>query len=218
MLISFLKRSYQVGGLIGVLSLDAVFYLMRTQNLEFPNFYDNLYAILDESCLRAVYRVKLFKFLRLFLSSTMVPAYVVAGIIKRLSRLSLAAPPSAIVWIVPFIYNVLHDYPAIRVMIHREDVIFEDGDLFIANEKDLSKCRALESSLWEINALEKHYWPRIAKLPVILREKYTRPVYSLDEIAEGINEVDTCMASGEELGHKWSQRPAISMDIPDRVF
>lgn len=53
-----------------------------------------------------------------------LPATLLASFIKRLSRLSLNAPPAAIVMIIPFTYNVLKRHPALMVMIHR----VPDGD------------------------------------------------------------------------------------------
>jgi hypothetical protein len=52
-----------------------------------------------------------------------LPATLLASFVKRLSRLSLNAPPSAIITIIPFTYNILRRHPALMIMIHRsEDV------------------------------------------------------------------------------------------------
>lgn len=48
-----------------------------------------------------------------------LPAILLASFIKRLSLLSLNAPPAAIIMIIPFTYNVLKRHPALMVMIHR---------------------------------------------------------------------------------------------------
>ena len=49
----------------------------------------------------------------------MLPANLLASFVKRLARLSLNAPPAAIVMIIPFTYNILKQHPALMVMIHR---------------------------------------------------------------------------------------------------
>lgn len=50
-----------------------------------------------------------------------LPANLLASFIKRLSRLSLTAPPAAIIMAVPFTYNILKRHPALMSMIHRAD-------------------------------------------------------------------------------------------------
>lgn len=52
-----------------------------------------------------------------------LPATLVASFVKRLSRLSLAAPPAAIVMLIPFSYNMLRQHPALMAMIHRTDEV-----------------------------------------------------------------------------------------------
>jgi U3 small nucleolar RNA-associated protein 19 len=65
----------------------------------------------------------------LFLSSTLLPATLLASFIKRLSRLSLNAPPAAVVMIIPFTYNILKKHPALMVMIHRDGDSGFEGEL-----------------------------------------------------------------------------------------
>lgn len=48
-----------------------------------------------------------------------LPSALVAAFIKRLARLSLSAPPAAIVTVIPFIYNLLKLHPGCMTMIHR---------------------------------------------------------------------------------------------------
>lgn len=61
-----------------------------------------------------------------------LPAVLVASFVKRLSRLSLNAPPAAIVVIIPFIYNMLRRHPSLMQMIHRTaDSQTEEGQHFL---------------------------------------------------------------------------------------
>lgn len=48
-----------------------------------------------------------------------LPASLLASFVKRLSRLSLAAPPAAIIMIIPLTYNLLKRHPALMEMIHQ---------------------------------------------------------------------------------------------------
>ena len=53
------------------------------------------------------------------MSSSHLPANLVASFIKRLSRLALSASPAAIVTVVPFVYNLLKRHPSCMVLVHR---------------------------------------------------------------------------------------------------
>lgn len=213
----FLSHAYDSGGLNGVLALDSLFVLIREHNLDFPSFYDRLYALLDADTINSAYRIRLLKFLDIFMSSTMIPAYIVAGIAKRLSRLSLGANSCTILWIVPFVYNLLWRYPACRTLVHKK-VDESWVDPFKSDEPSLAKCGALESSLWEINALENHYWSKIAKLPQIFREKFTKPPFDMNEIIDELDNDLELDGATEELGHRWSKRPPVQSYICEALF
>jgi len=65
------------------------------------------------------YRARFFRMADVFLSSSLLPAYLVAAFVKRLARLSLVAPPQAILVNLVFLYNLLLRHPQCLVMIHR---------------------------------------------------------------------------------------------------
>jgi hypothetical protein len=71
-------------------------------------------------------------FTTLTTQSRHLPAALLASFVKRLARLSLTAPPAAIIMIIPFIYNVLKRHPALMVMIHRIDDEAELGRHLVA--------------------------------------------------------------------------------------
>jgi U3 small nucleolar RNA-associated protein 19 len=120
---------------------------------DYPSFYTRLYAFLDQDLLHLKYRSRFFRLTELFLSSTSVyapknilrkrdylfwplflrhlPATLLASFVKRLSRLSLTAPPSSIVITIPFIYNILKRHPTLMCMIHRDGEVPEpyEGEL-----------------------------------------------------------------------------------------
>jgi U3 small nucleolar RNA-associated protein 19 len=217
LLSDFLSAAYRSGGMNGVLALEGLFILIREYNLDFPEFYDNLYAILDASIFYASYRTRLLKLVGVFMSSTMLPAYVVAGIVKRVSRLCLTAPPAAIIWAIPFSYNLLWKYPACRVMIHR-DVPQNWVDPYNPTETSLANCRALESCLWELSSLESHVWPRVAKLSTLFCEKFSKPPFDLDSIVKEIEDIQLQKVASEELSHKWTRRPPTCITINGALF
>ncbi|KAF9602966.1 hypothetical protein IFM89_032969, partial [Coptis chinensis] len=58
MLCDFLTRSYHVGGVTSVMALSSLYILMTQHGLEYPNFYEKLYALLEPSIFMAKHRAK----------------------------------------------------------------------------------------------------------------------------------------------------------------
>ncbi|NWX70302.1 NOC4L protein, partial [Alca torda] len=181
LMIDFLTVAYGIGGAISLLALNGLFILIHQHNLEYPDFYKKLYSLLDPSIYHVKYRARFFHLADLFLSSSHLPAYLVAAFIKRLSRLALTAPPAALLMVIPFICNLFRRHPACKVLVHRpngpEDM---SEDPYIMEEESPSESRALESSLWEIRALQNHYHPDVAKVAAVLNQ-------SLSEIEDDIS-------------------------------
>lgn len=55
-----------------------------------------------------------------------LPAYLVAAFAKRLARLALTAPPTALLILLPFIYNLIRRHPSCRVLLHKPSA--DDGE------------------------------------------------------------------------------------------
>ncbi|KAL6301095.1 CBF-domain-containing protein [Sparassis latifolia] len=171
------------GGAVGLLALNALFVLMKEYNLDYPLFYNRLYGFLDRDVLHLKHRARFFRLTELFLSSTHLPAVLVASFVKRLARLSLDASPSAIVMIIPFIYNLLRKHPALMCMIHRvEDDM--NADSFDARESNPTLTNALNSSLWELHAQKDHYHAVVSTLACIFEEAFTRPTYAMEDFLD----------------------------------
>ncbi|KAK9477328.1 CBF/Mak21 family-domain-containing protein [Lipomyces japonicus] len=217
-LMDFLTDSYNAGGVISLLSLNALFVLMHKHNLDYPNFYQKLYALLDRNLMHVRYRSRFFRLLDLFLSSTHLSANIVASFIKRLSRLALTSPPSAIVIIIPFIYNLLKRHNTCNHMIHR--VEFDAGqfangnDPFDPAEPDPNMTRALESSSWELQALQQHFHPNVATLAKIMSEPFNKPSYNLEDFLD--HSFATMLDA--EFSKSVRKPPAIEHDVPAVMF
>ncbi|KFV76842.1 Nucleolar complex protein 4, partial [Struthio camelus australis] len=181
LMIDFLTVAYGMGGAISLLALNGLFILIHQHNLEYPDFYKKLYSLLDPSIYHVKYRARFFHLADLFLSSSHLPAYLVAAFIKRLSRLALTAPPEALLMVVPFICNLFRRHPACKVLVHRPDGPEDlSEDPYIMEEEEPSESRALESSLWELQSLQNHYHPDVAQAAAILNQ-------SLSEIEDDIS-------------------------------
>ncbi|CAN0140853.1 unnamed protein product, partial [Hapterophycus canaliculatus] len=85
-LADFLTAAYDLGGVQSVLALDALFLLMQSHDLDYPGFYDSLYRLVTPDMMHAKYRARFFRMVDLCLTSSHVPAYVVAAFLKRFSR------------------------------------------------------------------------------------------------------------------------------------
>lgn len=159
---SFQKLSNKIspsGGVSSLLSLNGLFELIQKKNLDYPNFFPKLYALFDRNLMHVKYRSRFFRLVEMFLSSTHLPAVLVASFMKRMCRLCLTAPPAAIVTVIPFIYNLLRLHPTCTFLLHRvtKDTEYQAAmrkagfqDPFDEEETDPMKTGALESSLWEL--------------------------------------------------------------------
>ncbi|XP_006640308.2 nucleolar complex protein 4 homolog [Lepisosteus oculatus] len=183
LMIDFLTAAYDVGGAISLLALNGLFVLIHEHNLDYPDFYKKLYSLLEPSIFHVKYRARFFHLANLFLSSSHLPVYLVAAFVKRLSRLALTAPPAALLMIIPFICNLIRRHPSCRVLIHRPSAAEATcEDPYVMEETDPVLCHAMESSLWELQTLQKHYHPDVAKAAAVINKP-------LSELEDDLNEV-----------------------------
>jgi len=193
LLMDFLTDSYNSGGSTSLLALSGVFFLIQEKNLDYPSFYRKLYSLLDRDILNSKHRSRFLRLLDLFLGSTHLPAALVASFLKRLSRLTLNAPPSGIVPIIPWIYNILKKHPTCTFMIHRvprgveaKKLLEAQGmaDPFLMDEEDPMETNAIDSCLWEIVTLQSHFHPNVASLAKIISEQFTKHAYNLEDFLD----------------------------------
>ncbi|XP_053557850.1 nucleolar complex protein 4 homolog [Bombina bombina] len=185
LMIDFLTAAYEIGGAISLLALNGLFMLIHQHNLEYPDFYKKLYCLLDPSVFHVKYRARFFHLANLFLSSTHLPVYLVAAFAKRLARLSLTAPPQALLMIIPFICNLIRRHPACRPLIHRPAATTDlMMDPYCMDEPDPAKCRALESSLWELEALQTHYHPDVVRAANVISRALSTQESDISELLE----------------------------------
>jgi U3 small nucleolar RNA-associated protein 19 len=165
MLADFLTQSYNKGGLISVLALNSLFILMNNYNLEYANFFQKVYQLLDSSIFATKYKDRFFQLLDMFLMSTHLSAHLVAAFVKKLSRMSLTCPPADLKFLVLFVYNLLIRHQNCKVLIHNgvKRLLDPRDDPFDINCMDYDKCNALKSSLWEIQSLKTHYSYYVSK-------------------------------------------------------
>eukprot|EP00762_Andalucia_godoyi_P000207 ANDGO_02344.mRNA.1 Uncharacterized protein C1604.06c len=196
LLIDFLRDSYNRGGVISLLALHGIFTLIVKYNLDYPDFYKKLYALFEPTVFMAKYRARFFKLADLFLTSPLLPAYVVGAFAKRTARLCLTASPAGILSAIPFIYNLLKRHASCMQLIHRS--VHTDSatavrsnasavssnlstDPYLADEVDPAKCNALASSLWELDTLKSHYCPSVARLVKLFEQEFKKDALDISE-------------------------------------
>lgn len=222
LLMDFLTDCYNTGGSISLLALSGVFYLIQERNLDYPAFYAKLYSLLDADILHSKYRSRFFRLLDTFLASSHLPAALVASFIKRTSRLSLNAPPSAIVTIVPWMYNLFKKHPTCTFMMHRvprteeeREKLANEGleDPFNPDEEDPMETGAIDSCIWEIVQLQSHYQPNVATITKIVSEQFTKQVYNMEDF------LDHSYASllEAEMTKNVRKAPVVEFQIPKRI-
>ncbi|BGP15787.1 hypothetical protein JCM10213_005731 [Rhodosporidiobolus nylandii] len=186
-LMDWLVDCADVGGTVGILALNGLFTLMTKHGLEYPDFYTKLYSLLDRSVLHVRYRPRFFRLLDIFMSSSHLPATLVASFVKRLARLALSASPAAIVTVVPFIYNLLKRHPACMPLIHRStegDDYDWSKDPFNNLSADPTDTGALDSSLWELAALQQHYLASVSGLAKVFSEVMNKQSYAMEDFLD----------------------------------
>lgn len=183
----FLLDSYDLGGIISLLSLNGIFVLMTEHGFEFEQFYQKLYTIVTPDLFQTKHRFRVFELCFVFLKSPHVPSYILASFVKKFSRLSLSAPSSSCLFILAIVHNLLRRNPSIRCLQNRPNptVAGLSTDVFVESERDLTETRALESSLWEVKSLTSHYCPRVAILAkrLVTTENWPRVDWDLQEFA-----------------------------------
>ncbi len=153
-LMDFLNASFELGGVISILSLNGIFVLITKYNLyvlllhqltdysDFPEFYSRLYSLFEPSLFYTKYRNRFWKLALVFLCSAYLPAYLVAAFIKKIARLMLGAPPGGCISAMIFIWNLLQRHPECRILIHRPQK--EDKRLLLLGVTNVEETAPLE--------------------------------------------------------------------------
>ncbi|KAK6841321.1 nucleolar complex protein [Apiospora arundinis] len=222
-LADFLTDSYNTGGSTSLLALSGIYYLIRERNLSYDSFYAKLYSLLDSDILHSKHRSRFLRQMDTFLSSTHLPAALVASFIKRLARLSLNAPPAAVVAAVPWMYNMFMKHPSTTFMMHRvprtkeDKVMIENNgyeDVFDANEPDPMKTNAIESCIWEMVQLQDHYHPNVSVICKVLGEQFTKQSYNQEDFLD--HSYQSFLEA--EFSKQIRKPPVVEFMIPKRVF
>uniref|UniRef100_A0A131Z008 U3 small nucleolar RNA-associated protein 19 n=1 Tax=Rhipicephalus appendiculatus TaxID=34631 RepID=A0A131Z008_RHIAP len=196
----FFIESYNRGGSYSLLALNGLFLLIHRYHLDYPNFYEKLYALLEPGVFYEKYRARFFFLTDLFLSSSHLPAYLVASFAKRLARMALQAPPYALLYVVPFIGNLLIRHRSLATMINDSSDRDVSVDPYDVEQENPSKSQAADSSLWELKTLQSHWHPTVAKKAKFIDDNLPRMEWDFSErLEEGYAEM---MKRAKSAKHK----------------
>lgn len=214
------------GGLPAALALHALFVLVTRHGLEYPRFYERLYTLLDARTIRFRHRARLLSLTDAFLASPMVPATTAAAFAKRFARLALHAEPPVAAVCVAFVHNLVRRHPALVQLLHRDNQSpDEDGagvdapsaagsgsvyagvDPYDPSERDPTRSRALESSLWEVAVLRRHDCPAVALAAESLDEDLTDRRKTAEVDVGALVAISTAAMVDRELSRKIKQAP-----------
>ena len=92
LLMDFLKDSVDQQGVIALLGLNGLWTLIRDHNLDYPDFFPRLYALLDRNLLHTKYRSRFFRLLDTFPSSTHLPESLISALSSVSPASSLRGP------------------------------------------------------------------------------------------------------------------------------
>ncbi|KAI6150679.1 hypothetical protein BKA82DRAFT_4118529 [Pisolithus tinctorius] len=132
LVMDWISACVDIGGTVGLLALNA------------------------SDVLHLKHRARFFRLTELFLSSTHLPAALLASFVKRLSRLSLRTG--------------------------EDDEPF--NDTYIADEINPNVTNAIDSSLWELLSHRNHYDAAVSTLARIFEEAFTKPGYSMEDFLD----------------------------------
>ena len=171
------------------------------------------------------YRERIYKLLHLCLLSSHLPAYLVAAFLKRLARLSLTAPPTGALYVIPLIYNMLKRHPQCEPLIQRGRLgavssvstnnqrNAKESDPYLFHEMNPKDTHALESSLWELRALQDHYCPAVSSLAAAFDEQ-EKDKFKMDDFVNASYSALFTQSMKRGLRKKSSPEMTYSFDNP----
>jgi U3 small nucleolar RNA-associated protein 19 len=212
----FFMSAYNHTGVVSILALDGLFLLMTEGGLEYPDFYKQLYKLITPSLFYVKYRIKFFRLLDKCLSrNEMLPAHIIAAFTKRLVRCSLNAPVPGILFVLALTSNLLRRHPEAACLVHRDGSELEEG--FDAMTDDPEQAGALQSSLWELGALEKHCYPAVVTLAKAVgrKEEEKAPMHHLEDF---LGQTYKSLFEQERKRLKQKRKTPLTFHKPESLF
>ena len=98
--------------------IEGLFKLIVEFNLDYPDFFDSLYRLMNPSIFSAKYRAKFFNLLTKSLKSTNISAYMAASFIKRFAQISIFGPSPTAIFCISQIASMIRSHPQVVSVIN----------------------------------------------------------------------------------------------------
>ncbi|CAL5354820.1 unnamed protein product [Camellia sinensis] len=197
MLCDFLTRSYDIGGVISVMALSSLYILMTQHGLEYPNFYEKLFALLVPSIFMAKHRAKFFELL---------DSENGDGTSRDNSRVEDGETEDS----------------CTKPEISTEPEISSKKsgiDHFNNEESNPVKTDAMRSSLWEIDTLRHHYCPPVSRFVLSLENDLTVRSKTTEVAVKDFSSGSYATIFRAEIGRRVKQVPlAFYKATPSSLF
>ena len=144
----------------------------------------------------------------------MLPGHLVAAFCKRLCRAALSGPPTGCLFVLALVSNLLRKHPECSCLIDR-DSSDEMADEYLPEEHDPTKAKALQSSLWELQALERHYFPPVATLAKSIGtpQEAKAPLHNIEDFSS-----HTYESLFEQERRKRTKTTPVTFQKPEGLF
>lgn len=214
----FFIQAYEHSGILPILALDGLFVLITQHGLEYPDYYKKLYKLVTPTLFYVRYRTRFFRLLDRSISrNELLPAQTVAAFLKRLLRSAMQAPPAGILTALALASNWLRKHAETAVLVHSasKDAI---KDPFDASTHDPAASRAIQSSLWELKALSKHYYPAVVTLAAAVGspEQDKAPLLDMEDFYQ--QSYHTLFEQERKRQRKLSKKTPLTFVPPTHLF
>lgn len=212
-LTDFFMTLLETGGPISLLALQGIFTLIQKYNMNYPDVYQKIYAMLNVEIFGTPYKARFYYLTDMFLSSSHLPESLVAGFIKKFARLSLLAPPVDVIIMMAFIVNLMVRHPGLKKLVHNPADITYESDPYNFIEKDPSLSRAIESSLWEVVIHQSHALPAVSSSAMFINNPLPATERDLSDLLE--------MTSEQMFTKEYKKKmknPPVSFEKPTSLY
>jgi hypothetical protein len=161
LLADYLTSCYSFGGILSILSLEMLLHLIINYNLDYPNFFQSVYALCNVTMMESKYAVKFLSFLSICVKSSNISEVLIFSFVKRLSNIALHISSNRVIYCLKQIIWLLKQYRNSQVLINRSKKSTEEGgDFYLVDEEremEKNKNHAQTSSLYELELLKNHF-------------------------------------------------------------
>eukprot|EP00760_Papus_ankaliazontas_P011705 PhM_4_TR14983/c0_g1_i1/m.63726/K14771/NOC4, UTP19; U3 small nucleolar RNA-associated protein 19 len=135
-LFDLLVAQFDQGGIDAAYALRGVFILILHYNLEFPRFFEAVYALLDEDVINSKHALDILPLVGTFISGPRITDELVAAFARKLSYLSRSAPAHVAQYIMFIVCNLMRTNHSAVGLVHWGNPVVDYDDDDDADEDE----------------------------------------------------------------------------------